>query len=50
MIYPAKVLVAWAEAIGGNAAIRDWLLRNGYKELGLVCIRQCTCKTTRAIG
>ena len=35
MIYPAKVLVAWAEAIGGNAAIRDWLLRNGYKELGL---------------
>lgn len=33
--YPAKVLVAWGEAIAGNAAIRDWLIRNGYPELGL---------------
>ncbi|MCF8258565.1 MAG: hypothetical protein K9J06_13495 [Flavobacteriales bacterium] len=35
MTYPAKILVAWAEAIGGNAAIRDWLMKNGYPELGL---------------
>lgn len=33
--YPAKVLVAWAEAIGGNIGLRDWLLRNGYPELGV---------------
>lgn len=33
--YPAKILVAWAEAIGGNSDIRDWLIKNGYKELGL---------------
>lgn len=35
MTYPAKILVAWAEAIGGNADIRDWLMKNGYPELGL---------------
>lgn len=35
MTYPAKILVAWAEAIGGNTAIRDWLMANGYRELGL---------------
>jgi len=34
-MYPAKILVAWAEAVGGNTAIRDWLMRNGYQELGL---------------
>lgn len=33
--YPTKVLVAWGEAISGNAAIRDWLIRNGYPELGI---------------
>ena len=33
--YPAKVLLAWGEAIGGNAALRDWLMRNGYPELGI---------------
>lgn len=33
--YPAKVLVAWAEAISGNAGIRDWLIKNGYPELGI---------------
>lgn len=33
--YPTKVLVAWGEAISGNAAIRDWLTRNGYPELGI---------------
>ena len=33
--YPAKILIAWAEAISGNSDIRDWLIKNGYKELGL---------------
>lgn len=33
--YQAKILVAWAEAISGNSKIRDWLIVNGYKELGL---------------
>jgi hypothetical protein len=33
--YPPKVVVAWAEAINGNREIRDWLIRNGYPELGL---------------
>jgi hypothetical protein len=33
--YPAKIIVAWGEAIGGNKKIRDWLLKNGYPELGL---------------
>ena len=33
--YPAKVLLAWAEAIGGHAGLRDWLMKNGYPELGV---------------
>jgi GrpB-like predicted nucleotidyltransferase (UPF0157 family) len=33
--YPSKIIVAWAEAVGGNKAIRDWLISNGYPELGL---------------
>lgn len=33
--YPAKVLLAWAEAIEGNIKIRDWLLKNGYQELAI---------------
>ena len=33
--YPPKVLVAWGEAVSGNAKIRDWLTRNGYPELGI---------------
>ncbi len=33
--YPAKVLLAWGEAIGGNAGLRDWLIKNGYPELGI---------------
>ena len=35
--YPEKILLAWGEAIGGNAEIRDWLLKAGYPELGLFC-------------
>jgi hypothetical protein len=37
MQYPAKVLLAWGEAISGNAAIHRWLMQNGYPELGLTC-------------
>jgi hypothetical protein len=33
--YPAKVLLAWGEAIAGNTALRDWLMKNGYPELGI---------------
>jgi hypothetical protein len=33
--YPIKVLVAWGEAISGNRELRDWLLGNGFPELGL---------------
>ena len=33
--YPAKILVAWGEAVSGNATIRDWLIKNGYPELGI---------------
>ena len=33
--YPPKILVAWGEAISGNGEIRDWLIKNGYPELGL---------------
>lgn len=35
LTYPPKILIAWAEAIGGNVKIRDWLLENGYKELAM---------------
>ena len=34
-VYPAKVLIAWGEAISGNAGLRDWLIKNGYPELGI---------------
>ncbi len=33
--YPPKILIAWGEAISGNKKIRDWLIQNGYKELGI---------------
>ncbi len=33
--YPAKVLLAWGEAISGHAGLRDWLIKNGYPELGV---------------
>jgi len=35
MNYPAKVILAWGEAITGNMEIRNWLMQNGYPELGL---------------
>lgn len=34
-LYPAKILVAWAESIAGNKKITEWLMLNGYKELGI---------------
>lgn len=33
--YPAKIIVAWGEAISGNKKIREWLTQNGYPELGI---------------
>ena len=34
--YPPKILVGWAEAIGGNIDLRDWFLASEqYKELGM---------------
>jgi hypothetical protein len=34
--YPPKILVGWAEAIGGNTDLRDWFLASdNYKELGM---------------
>jgi hypothetical protein len=34
--YPPKILVGWAEAIGGNTDLRDWFLASEqYKELGI---------------
>ena len=33
LVYPAKILLAWGEAISGNPEIRDWLGKNGYPEL-----------------
>lgn len=33
--YPAKILLAWGEAISGNKKLRDWLTENGYRELGI---------------
>jgi hypothetical protein len=35
LAYPSKIIVAWAEAIGGKKEIREWLLQSEYKELGL---------------
>ena len=37
MQYPAKVLLAWGEAISGNKALKDWLAGNGYPELAMSC-------------
>lgn len=35
MAYSEKIILAWAEAVDGNKEIRDWLMQNGYPELGL---------------
>lgn len=33
--YPSKIILAWSEAVKGNKKIRDWLMKNGYPELGI---------------
>lgn len=33
--YPSKIILAWAEAVKGNSKLRDWLMKNGYPELGI---------------
>jgi len=33
--YPPKILLAWGEVISGNSKIRDWMMKNGYPELGI---------------
>ena len=33
--YPAKILIAWCECISGNEKITQWLIKNGFTELGL---------------
>lgn len=35
--YNGKILLAWGEAISGHAEIRNWLMANGYPELGIFC-------------
>lgn len=35
MQYLPKIIIAWGEAISGNRKIRDWLIKNGFPELGL---------------
>ena len=35
LTYSSKILLAWAEAIRGNTEIRDWLIKNGFPELGM---------------
>ena len=35
--YPVKILLAWGEAISGNVEIRNWLMKNGFEELGVFC-------------
>lgn len=42
--YPPKILVGWAEAIGGNTKLRDWFLASDeYKELGM-CVHALLLK------
>lgn len=33
--YDIKILLAWGESISENEKITQWLLNNGYRELGL---------------
>lgn len=37
MSYPAKILLAWGEAISGSANFREYLMKHGFEELGLFC-------------
>ncbi len=33
--YSPKILIAWGEVISGNREIREFLIKNGYEELGM---------------
>ena len=35
VVYPSKVLLAWAESIKGNQEIYNWLISNKYTELAM---------------
>lgn len=35
--YEPKIVIGWAESIGGNMEIRDWFAKNGYEELSIFC-------------
>ncbi|MBN2236297.1 MAG: hypothetical protein JW729_01985 [Bacteroidales bacterium] len=34
--YPIKILLAFVEAVGGNEDFFEWLMKNGYPELGVL--------------
>ncbi len=44
--YPAKIFLAWAEAIDGNEKFIQWLLQNGYPEL--ICVIDFLWGSTKA--
>jgi len=44
--YPAKILLAWSEAIAGNEKIAKWLVDNGYSEL--ICVIDFLWGSTKA--
>ena len=35
--YSSKIILAWGEAVSWNTEIRNWLMKNGFPELGLFC-------------
>ncbi len=35
LTYDVKILLAWGESITGNKKITEWLMKNGYSELGI---------------
>ena len=35
LAYDVKILLAWGESITGNKKITEWLMKNGYSELGI---------------
>jgi len=35
--YPAKIILAWSQAVEGNGEILNWLKDNGYEELYMAC-------------
>lgn len=34
--YPIRILLAFIEAVGGNEVFFEWLMKNGYPELGVL--------------